>query len=483
MYRHIMFLCVFLTGLEVDAQTINLHGRISNNDGKPIAAAIVILAGKGMKDTTGSDGSYLLSTKTASRVPPASPYYADVSLNNGGLEFRLPEASAVNVRIYDINGTQLKKESLQNVVTGFYRFDIAENDCSTRLLIVKAAVGMTEMTFRYLSLNNGKCVVNTSVERCGISLGGRLAEISADSDTITVTAAGYKTKSIRITSYDQELDITLDTAVAGSTGSIGCGKDLGSLKSGTYKITSAGLSREYIIDIPADYDKDKPYRLIFGMHCMGSSMQGVVSEKYYSLKPLADNAKIPCIFVAPQGYTDNSPWRVSDNKDHTFFADILKLFKEDLCVDTTRIFCCGFSYGAMVSYSLSLDFAKQLRAVATYAPANWNIWLPTNPHEPVAYYQTTGTGDNLCSWVNSDAKKQGGKYCVLQHIEDNGCTVPSDIPTATTGKHISTEFSGCKEGYPVKFSSHNGGHQGTASDQGSSENWIAKETWEFFMRF
>ncbi len=60
-----------------------------------------------------------------------------------------------------------------------------------------------------------------------------------------------------------------------------------------------------------------------------------------------------------------------------------------------------------------------MRAVATYAPANWNIYLPTNTLEPIAYYQTTGTGGTLCSWVNSNARKDGGKYYVLGHIEDN----------------------------------------------------------------
>ena len=53
-----------------------------------------------------------------------------------------------------------------------------------------------------------------------------------------------------------------------------------------------------------------------------------------------------------------------------------RLFKDKLSVDTSRIFCCGFSFGAMVTYSLSLDFQKDLRAVACYAPANWNIYLP-----------------------------------------------------------------------------------------------------------
>jgi poly(3-hydroxybutyrate) depolymerase len=265
------------------------------------------------------------------------------------------------------------------------------------------------------------------------------------------------------------------------TCSEGCGKDLSDLTSGTYTISSAGLNREYIINIPANYDKNTPYRLIFGMHCYGSSAQGVAGANYYGLKPLADRANIPVIFVAPNGTGTDTPLWNQGEKDHAFFADMLALFKSKLCVDTSRVFSCGFSYGAMFSYSLSLAFQDELRAVACYAPANWNIWLPTNTHKPIAYYQTTGTDDTTCSWVNSDADKTGGKYCVLQHIEDNGCTVPSNIPLATSGTHVTTEFSGCTEGYPVVFSSFQGGHTDTDTENGV--NWIAEETWDFFMRF
>jgi predicted esterase len=273
------------------------------------------------------------------------------------------------------------------------------------------------------------------------------------------------------------------TPTTTGNGSSGCGKDLTDLKSGTYKITSAGLEREYIINIPANYDKNKPYRLIFAMHCYGSSDTGVVNEKFYGLQPYAANANIPVIFVAPNGTGSGTPLWNQGEKDHTFFGDMLKLFKEKLCVDTKRIFSCGFSYGAMFTYSLSLDYYNDLRAVACYAPANWNIWLPPNNHGPIAYYQTTGTDDPNCSWIYSDANKQGGKYCLLQHIEDNGCTVPSNIPLATSGKHVTTEFSGCRTGYPVVFGSFLGGHSGTNNDSGSNVNWIAKETWDFFMRF
>jgi poly(3-hydroxybutyrate) depolymerase len=483
MYQRLVVCLAVLVGLTANASTVvNLGGVVSNKTGTPVANAIVTLARQAMKDTTGTDGKYLFSKSVATQLPAIVPQIEDISMSNGVLQFTLSNSSPVKIEIFDVKGNLLKKEVLKSAAAGGYRFDIAKNCPATNLLVIKAAIGKREVSFPYMKLNSG----NYSLNRSGAyasPIGGGLAQMAAVLDTLKVTATGFQAKTVTITSYEnQQQNITLDSSNGGA-GSIGCGKDLSSIKSGTYTITSASLSRKYIINIPANYDKNTPYRLIFGMHCMGSSAQGVVNEKYYSLQPLASSANIPVIFVAPDGYTDSSPWRVSDNKDHTFFADMLKLFKENLCVDTTRIFCCGFSYGAMVSYSLSIDFAKQLRAVATYAPANWNIWLPTNNHDPVAYYQTTGTGDNLCSWVNSDASKQGGKYCLLQHIEDNGCTVPSTIPTATSGTHVSTEFSGCREGYPVKFGSHNGGHQGTATDAGSSVNWIAKETWDFFMRF
>ena len=149
------------------------------------------------------------------------------------------------------------------------------------------------------------------------------------------------------------------TGTAGSTSgypignpavpSTGCGKALPS----TYKaganttrkdMTSAGLSREYIINIPTGYDSSKPYRLVFAWHCMGSSDTGAVNSGYYGGKT-QDTGKTT-IFVAPQGYTDSMPWR-SDDKDHIFFDDMLKLFKSDLCIDESRVFTIGFSFGGM----------------------------------------------------------------------------------------------------------------------------------------
>ena len=271
--------------------------------------------------------------------------------------------------------------------------------------------------------------------------------------------------------------------------SAGCGKTPGALpKSGTYKISTVQGRGEFILDMPSGYDKDKPYRLIFGNHCMGGSAPKVAGTDggqdqtayFYHIKTQADKDNIQAIYVALQGNGDGTWNSPSDLK---FWDDVLKHVETNLCVDTTRVFVTGFSFGAMFSYALSLEYPEKIRAVATYAPANWNFKQPTNRRIPIAYYQTTGTGDNLCKWINDEKLKQGGKYCLLQHAEDNGCSTNVEIKLATGGTHVVTEFKGCKEGYPVKFSSFKGDHQCLASDQGSSENWIQKEAWSFFKQF
>jgi poly(3-hydroxybutyrate) depolymerase len=212
---------------------------------------------------------------------------------------------------------------------------------------------------------------------------------------------------------------------------------------------------------------------------MGSSDTGAVSSGYYSLKQ--QDTGNTTIFVAPQGYTDSMPWR-SDDKDHIFFDDMLKLFKSDLCIDESRVFTIGFSFGGMETYSLSVDRQKDLRAGVGIAPANYNIYVPASKsHLPIAWMQTTGTSDTTCPWVNGSSTTQGSKYIAIEHGTDNGCTVPSTIQTWTSGNHLCVDFTGCKEGYPTKICTFNGGHTDTSNESGS--NWIYTEAWKFITQF
>jgi poly(3-hydroxybutyrate) depolymerase len=176
------------------------------------------------------------------------------------------------------------------------------------------------------------------------------------------------------------------------------------------------------------------------------------------------------------------PWR-SDDKDHIFFDDMLKLFKSDLCIDESRVFTIGFSFGGMETYSLSVDRQKDLRAGVGIASANYNIYVPSSKsHLPIAWMQTTGMSDGTCPWVNGSSTTQGAKYIAIEHGTDNGCTVPNPIPTWTSGNHVCVDFAGCKEGYPTKVCTFNGPHTDSNSDSGGG-NWIATESWKFITQF
>jgi poly(3-hydroxybutyrate) depolymerase len=475
MFQRLAF-CLFLViGVSVNAATtVNVRGKVTNAAGSPVSNAIVTLVRQGMKDTTGADGAYAITGPLVSVLPDIAPRTENVSLNNGILEFSLSNPSTVTLEFFDIQGNLLNKELLRNVRSGEYRLDIARKCRATSLQVIKARIGSQVMTFRYLPLHNGAYAVHSSGAYSFPASTDGLAKMAASVDSVKTTAAKYLTKTVAITSYDQEQNITLDTAAGGSTGSLGCGKTLGSInKSGQYTIKSAGSNRTFRIRFPSNYDKTNPYRLIFGMHCMGASSADIDGNNarsdgaynYYRLGSIATNA----IFVAPEG---NSGGTWGGQEHHTMFEDILKLLKDTLCIDTARVFACGFSFGAMFTYSLSLNHQQQLRAVACYAPANYNIWLPTNKKLPIAYFQTTGMSDGTCPW---DQNGRGGKYCAITHAQDNNCDNPTTISTSS-GQYKVHDFKGCDEGYPVKIVTFGGGHT-------AGESWMPQMTWDFFKQF
>lgn len=479
-----MISVILFAGLTVSAQTINLRGTVTNSAGKAVPNAIVSLVRLKLKDTTGTDGKYTFTGSVAT-LPAILPRTNDISLNNDVLQFSIATPSPVKVELFDLKGKLLRQEINTNASAGKYQFDISKNCQTSKVLVIRAAIGISEVSFKYMPLNGGKYVLSPITTSSAITIGSAMTAAAAVVDTIKITTAGFKDKVTAITSLNQELNISLDSASAmGSPApSAGCGKALGTInKTGNFTLSG----RNFIVNLPTNYDKDKPYRLVFGMHCMGGSAEKVAgtsdqSKNFYGIKTQADKDNIQCIYVAPQGDAGGT-WNPS--RDIQFFFDLQKHLKDNLCVDTSRVFSVGFSFGAMFSYALSLKYPKILRAVACNAPANWNFDpQPARTKDPIAYIQTTGTKDGTCSWVNNDAQKKGGKYCLLQHAEDNGCNTSINIQLATSGTHVVTEFTGCKDGYPVRFMSHNDGHVCNKTDQGSNIDWIPVEFWNFFKRF
>jgi poly(3-hydroxybutyrate) depolymerase len=271
--------------------------------------------------------------------------------------------------------------------------------------------------------------------------------------------------------------------VTAAASTAGCGK-APTLSSGTHTIQSSGQNRSYILRVPANYDNNRAYRLVFGFHWVGGTMNDVDSGgtdgynwSYYGLRRLADSANNGTIFVAPQGI--NNGWANSNGQDVTFVDDMVRQIESGLCVDTTQLFSSGFSYGGSMTYALACARPTVFRAVAVYSGANLSGCNPGT--QPVAYMGLHGIRDNTLPIAS-------GRSLRDTFVRNNGCT-PQNPPEPAYGSltHIITTYSGCKAGYPVVWAAFDGaGHDPGPIDGSTGDGWhtwTSGEVWKFFTQF
>jgi poly(3-hydroxybutyrate) depolymerase len=267
-------------------------------------------------------------------------------------------------------------------------------------------------------------------------------------------------------------------------------------------ILSGTADREYVIDIPTNYNPTHPYRLIFSWHQAYGSDTGNASGvhpandgpnftaqnyAFYGLRREASAANDPAIFVAPQGIGD-IPWDFA--RDSALFDDLLAAIRAKLCIDDKRVFSVGFSLGGMMSYALSITRQTKLRAVVAMSAVNYNLLhQPADTNEaPIAYFGTTGMSDGTCPWGTAT---HGGQACGVTHAQDNGCTPSQEPPTTTAGSKtfLCYDFAGCPAGYPVKVCTFDGMHTPSSVDDGTLTTddglkaFIPPLAWKFIAQF
>ena len=287
-----------------------------------------------------------------------------------------------------------------------------------------------------------------------------------------------------------------------STGrSNGCGKTstvtFGAVPNGTGAGGSAKIgNRNFIVRLPDNYDKEKPYWLIFGFHWRGGSGGDVDSggdNKYnmahYGLQKLSKNG---AIFVAPDGL--GGGWANSNDEDLKFVDDMVKLIEDNYCVDTKHLFANGFSYGGGMSYALACARSDVFKAVGIYDGAVLSGCKGGT--QPIAYWQMHGLTDGTLGIAAARTMRD-------QFAKNNGCTAqsppepPQPPPYLANGGHVCTNYSGCTSGHPLRWCAHQSGHgnaivDGTADLYNKCMNpgmtcsdacrctWVPEDVWAFF---
>jgi hypothetical protein len=270
------------------------------------------------------------------------------------------------------------------------------------------------------------------------------------------------------------------------------GQNVGTGEGGYVKIGDRGFAMR----LPDNYDKNKPYWLIFGFHWNGGSAKEVdtggtngYNMAHFGLQKLSKNG---AIFVAPDGL--NAGWANSGGRDLKLVDDIIKLVEENYCVDTKHLFTNGFSYGGGMSYEIACARAKSFRAAAIYEGAQLSGCDGGN--DPIALWQMVGLTDSTCPMNLATPIRD-------RFVMNNGCTVqnppqpPAPPPFLATGGHICTDYAGCSPGHPLRWCVHQSGH-GNAVVDGTGDlynscatppkscsadcpcTWVPEDVWKFF---
>jgi poly(3-hydroxybutyrate) depolymerase len=272
------------------------------------------------------------------------------------------------------------------------------------------------------------------------------------------------------------------SASGGSTGSAdggvaqsaGCGKAR-TLQNGTRNITFGGASRKYILRVPASYDNSHPYRLVFAFAESGSSAQSVADRNYFTMATLDTNSTT--IFAAPDAVGSAGSW---SKTDVDFTDAILAELEGDLCIDKTRLFATGFSFGGAMSIAIACTRADVFRGVAFFSGADLTGSCPATLTKPIAYYASQASGDSSGTPLPTSGKVKQAEFAAV-----NGCTPePNALNFPAAGQpHTCTIYKNCSAGHPTVYCIFNGGHGWEPVDPGQTTSWDAPEAWKFITQF
>ena len=493
------------------ASAYTITGTVSDDQDKALKDVSVKLLKEGKTATTDKDGKFTIHEDEKDTTEAIHPAFRNqvgyVNINNGILSYQ-SGSQPVQVKIFNSLGNQVFKKNMQGSGT----YDLSKGVKARGTYFAQVSVGSAKQTIKFTTDGS----FNSSF---GSASAAALMKDAQAGETLRFTLDGYDTLTVPLGTLDTTLAVKLTKTVPPEptfkfgyalknepTPSKGCGtnstlKKVKSVENGDqFQIRVGSDNRDYFITLPKNYDNKKPYKVLFALHCYGSRGEDFVHHApdydhptpYYGQQVLDKNGDY--IFVSLDAV--GGVWTKGQG-DHDFFAQTLTTLNENYCIDTSRVFITGFSFGAMFSYSLMQDMQTRVRAAATYAVADYNIWLPEGNNMknlPIAWMNIHGVNDGRCDYKRARDSalprilKRNGKADANGDFTDASSEKPEEV-RGNTG-HVCYDFKNVDERFPVKWCSWPGDHQWTAHDTGNmgvgwnwEQTWVPEEVHKFFEQF
>jgi len=262
---------------------------------------------------------------------------------------------------------------------------------------------------------------------------------------------------------------------------------------------SGGLSREYILYVPAGYTGNTAVPLVFNLH--GYTSNNLEQLFYADFRPIADTANF--LIVLPNGTLDaqgNRFWNTflsnSNVNDVGYMRDLLNYLQTNYNIDAQRVYSTGMSNGGFLSYSLACEMNDRITAIASVTGSMIQSKLTAcNPQRPVPVMEIHGNADNTVPYNGLPSATFVSIPSLLNTWAGfNNCSpVPTiiQVPNINTTDGCTAErqlYSGGDKGSTVEhYKINGGGHTwpGSAFTIGiTNQDFSAcREIWRFFSQY
>jgi poly(3-hydroxybutyrate) depolymerase len=246
----------------------------------------------------------------------------------------------------------------------------------------------------------------------------------------------------------------------------GCGQALpaacNNTTTGPCTLDVNGKARQYFVVLPTSYDNTSPAPVVFTYHGRGGTASSLLPTgspygggyALYGVQPGLPNA----IYVVPQGLDSGTEagtdygWPNSGGQDINFVKAMITWLETKLCVDKSRYFSDGMSYGGMMSETIACQMPDVFRAIGSMSGSLFGS-TRSCVAKPIAAWITHGDADTTVP-ISGD---QTARDLI---IADNGCSATNTstvdvVDTARIGDAASTNvtctvYNQCTSGnYPV----------------------------------
>ncbi|HEX2955280.1 MAG TPA: hypothetical protein VHO70_00520 [Chitinispirillaceae bacterium] len=423
---------IIAIGSNLWAQSVNLTGKVTNQSGKAIAGAIVILKSKNLSDTTDATGAYSIAAAVSSvNNTSILPSFGDISMNNGIVGVHITQQSRMLVELFDIKGRQLYSVAENSAKTGDYQFNLGNSPFVAAMMVVRVTIGQHVSNFRYIPscINSGASAISMSS-----SPRNMLAKIEAATDSLQASALSYKTKTVAISSYTATTDFILESTFTGTcTASKQVSISNGIKGSGPHKVvmetnSDAGI-KEGTIYRPEDLAPGKNYPiLIWGQGACSRDGRGAEASNVeiasYGYVVIADGTpqgggalamNLNAITPVARAY---AKWIIAENRKpcSAYYQS----------VDTTKVASNGFSCGGLFGMALAGDPYIATWGVSSSGclngngcPETWNV-----THTPVIIIEGNsgdpGYGNGLRDFNGIAALKKWPVYFISNRKMGHG---------------------------------------------------------------